>query len=204
MPAVIQECSLTATARRLNIGIGKGLAQAEPAPEIYENTRGFNMMTKGLAILMQKNGDKCQPLEKAEDYLRKVMDSNTPVINAAVAWGAAAEKKVTMLIEKTRRARSSGMSSAESLRQRFTQEEASNPLGSAAGRESEMSQEARLDEDEMEAPTPFLNTAFAAEVWPRVDRDSLSAKDMEGEIDQSSEVPWPTGHSDADFSGDDA
>ena len=194
---------LTATARRLNIGIGKGLAQAEPAPEIYENTRGFNMMTKGLAILMQKNGDKYQPREKAEDYLRKVMDSNTPVINAAVAWGAAAEKKVTMLIEKTRRARSSGMSSAESLRQRFIQEETPNPLGSAAGRESAKSQEARLDEDEMEAPTPFLNTAFAAEVWPRVDRDSLSTTEIEREIDQSSEIPGHTGHSDADFSGED-
>ena len=194
---------MTTTARRLDSGIGKGLAQAEPAPEIYENTRGFSMMAKGIAVWMQKKGDKCQPLEKAEDYLKRVMDSNTPVINAAVAWGAAAEKKVAELIERTKRARSSETPSADSLDQRFTQAETLNSLEPAASRESAMSQEVRLDEDEMEAPTPFLNTAFAAEVWPRVNRDNLSATDIEREIDQSSGNPGHTGHSDVDFSGED-
>ena len=194
---------MTTTTRCLDSGIGKGLTQAEPAPEIYENTLGFSMMAKGIAVWMQKKGDKCQPFEKAEDYLKRVMDSNTPVINAAVAWGAAAEKKVAELIERTKRARSSETPSADSLDQRFTQAETLNPLEPAASRESAMSQEVRLDEDEMEVPTPFLNTAFAAEVWPRVNRDNLSATDMEREIDQLSGNPGHTGHSDVDFSGED-
>ena len=67
-----------------------------------------------------------------------------------------------------------------------------------------MSQEIRPDEDEMEAPPPVLNTAFAAEVWPRVDWGSLSTTEIEREIDQSGEIPGHTGHSDVDFSGEDA
>ena len=195
---------LNATAKHLGVGIGKGLAQAEPASEVYENTRGFSLMAKGLSIWMLKKGDKCQPFEKAEDYLKRVMDNNTPVINAAVAWGSAAEKKVNMFLQRTKRARCSETPSADPLHRHFTQGETLCPLESTAGQDSAMSQEIRPDEDEMAVSPPVLTTAFAAEVWPRVDRESLSTTEIQREIDQSGETPRPTGHSDVDFSGEDA
>ena len=110
---------------------------------------------------------------------------------------------MTTLVNRAKRARYSDASSSDSLHQRFTPEENPSLSESAAGRESSVPQEVRLDDGEMEAPTPFLNTAFAAEVWPRVDRDGLSATEIEREIDQLNETPGHTGHSDADFSGED-
>ena len=56
----------------------------------------------------------------------------------------------------------------------------------------------------MAAPPPVLTTAFAAEVWPQVDRESLSTAEIQREIEQSVETPRCTGHSDVDFDGEDA
>ena len=70
--------------------------------------------------------------------------------------------------------------------------------------DSAMPREIRPDEDEVAAPPPVLTTVFVAEVWPRVDRDSLTTAEIQREIEQSVETPRHTGHSDVDFGGDDA
>ena len=195
---------MTATAKHLGVGVGKGLAQAQPASEMYENTNGFKLMAKGMALWMLKKGGECQPFEKVDDYLKRITDSNTPVLNAAVAWGSAAEKKVNKFIRRTKRARDSETSEDAPLRQHFTQRETPDPQESIAGPLSAMSQEIRPDEDEVVAPPPVLATAFTAEVWPQVDRESLSTAEIQREIEQSVETPRDTGHSDVDFGGEDA
>ena len=113
---------MTATAEHLGVGVGEGLAQANPASEMYEDTRGFRLMAKGMALRMIKKGGRWQPREKAEDYLKIVMDNNTPVLNAAIAWGSAAENKVKQFLQGTngKRARDSMTPRDVSLKQYFT------------------------------------------------------------------------------------
>ena len=136
------------------------------------------------------------------------MDSNTPVLNAAIAWGSAAEKKVNRFLQGTygKRARDSMTPRDVSLDQHFTRGETLGTPESGAYQDSAMSQEIRPDEDQGGAavPPPMLRTAFAADVWPRVDQDSLTTAEMQKVVEQSVETLRHTGHSDVDFGGDDA
>ena len=45
---------MTATAENLGVGIGEGLAQAAPAAEDYEDTPGFRLLVKGMALRMNR------------------------------------------------------------------------------------------------------------------------------------------------------
>ena len=136
------------------------------------------------------------------------MDSNTPVLNAAIAWKAAAENKVKQLFRGThgKRVRDSTTPRDVSLEQFFTRGETLDPPESDMGQDAAVSQGIRLDEDQDEAavPPPVLTTAFDADVWPLVDRDKLTTAEIQKAVEQSVETPRRTGHSDVDFGVDDA
>ena len=98
-----------------------------------------------------------------------------------------------------------------SLEQFFTKGGTFDLSESVEGQDAASSHEApemesrRLDEDQDTAavPPPVLATAFDADVWPLLGRDTLTTSEIQKAVEQASETPRRTGHSDADFGDDD-
>ena len=198
---------MTATAEHLGVGIGQGLAQVAPAAEAYEGSPGFKLLVKGMTLRMQKIVGEYNPSEKADDYMKRLMEVNTPVIDSAVDWKSTAEKKVRNLFRGTygKRARLSETPKDVSLGNVFTQGETlAEDAASSNAIEILGADGRRLDEDQDSAavPQPSLATAFDANVWHLLDGDKLSTAEIQKAVDQAAETPRRTGHSDADFDDD--
>ena len=92
---------MTSTAKNLGMGIGQGLAPAAPATEAHVNSKGFDLLVKGMTCRMRQMVGDYNPDERPEDYMKKLMEVNTPVINSAVDWKCTAEKKVRSFFRGT-------------------------------------------------------------------------------------------------------
>ena len=135
--------------------------------------------------------------------------TNTPVINSAVAWGSAAQKKAQWYFQQLAYDREQGDSSQPRPAPQFHEGEA--VAGSAAIHGAVDAQCHPIDMSDEEGgagdPTqvesePDMTTAFDATVWPTIDdQKQLSTGELQAVVEGASNVEPEAEHaeSEADF-----
>ena len=173
---------MTAVAQDLPFSIGKGLMHAEVRDDKetvgeLTDSLGFHLLQKSLTLqggLFRKIG-KRHADETEDDYLKRALTLNTPIVNAAIAWTNNAQKKVRKYLrDEWNDEKSPYGSSRISFAQGTTQP------GSAAMREITVTDAhgrtwppdtpfvTPRGDDTGEEPKLVVNTAFDADVWPHV------------------------------------
>ena len=92
---------MTAVAENLPFSIGKGLMEAEVRDDEetvgeLTNSLGFRLLKKSAIVqggLSRRIGER-RADETEEDYLKRALKENTPIVNSAIAWTNYAQKKV--------------------------------------------------------------------------------------------------------------
>ena len=175
------------------MGIGQGPMPAEPATEDYRNHKGFKLLVKCMSLRIRRVAGDYDPAENAEDYMQQLIEVNTPVINAAVGWKSAAEKR----FRKFNRPRFGRNSAAEDapLQWRFT-------MGSTEGEDFTPSRPVEIyaadgrqqddDEGEDAREEPCMMTAFDATVWDLLEeKKQATTEELRRTMEQAADVPVP-------------
>ena len=170
---------MTAVAENLPLSIGKGLMKAEVRDDektvgTLIDSLGYKLLQKSPLLqggLSRRIGERRED-ETEDDYLKRALKLNTPIINSAIAWTNVAQKKVRKYLrdewnDKQSSYGSSGISFAQGKTQPGSATESmvtdmhgnpiellDTPLDTPRGDETG------------EEPKPVVNTAFDADVWP--------------------------------------
>ena len=145
---------------------------------------GFGMLVKGMA---NRVGDIYSG-ENHEEYMKRAVETTTPIVNSLVSWRAGAQKRVQKFLNKQPHT----TASAPVFTQSTTMTSSQSSLGvfDAAGRE--MIFDAVLDDYK-----PIMDTAFDAKVWSLVcDAETSTASELHDTITGAHQ-------SSADFGGGD-
>ena len=200
---------MTAVGEDLPFAIGKGLApdevRGDEAVETLTESLGFLLLQKSAILqggLSRRIGER-RADETEEDYLKRALTLNTPIVNAAIAWTNNAQKKVRKFLRgEWNDEKSPYGSSRISFAQGTTQP------GSAAMREITVTDAhgrtwppdtpfvTPRGDDTGEEPKPVVNTAFDADVWPHVsDKHEAPAAALQKVIDETTQAPGARGSS---------
>ena len=125
--------------------------------------------------------------------MARATKTNRPVINSAVAWGSAAQKRAHKHLRQLAQDREKSQSGPEL---KFNQGEAvarsaeTYGIIDAQGRPIDMSEEEGEAEDPTQVePEPDMTTAFDATVWPAIgDQTQLSTGELQAVVEGASNL----------------
>ena len=152
---------MTATRNWLSAPVGSGLSEGAPSSleelESMSSSRlGFGMLVKGMA---KRVGDM-QIGENYEEYMRRAVETTTPIVNSFVSWKSGSQKRVQMYFSQQSPA------------------DTEAPPGVTAGTEMPASQSSMgifdaagnelVWDDKLDNYKPVLDTSFDAKVWSLV------------------------------------
>ena len=116
---------------------------------------GFGLLMKGMA----KRVGAISPGENEDQFMRRAVETTTPIVNSLVSWRAGAQKRVQKFLNKQRPATAKAPVFTEGTKMPGSQ--SSGGVFDSAGRE--MIWDAQLDDVKL-----VLDTAFDVKVWDLV------------------------------------
>ena len=151
---------------------------------------GFGLLVKGMA----KRVGAIQPGESEDQFMKRAVETTTPIVNSLMSWKAGAQRRVQRFLKQEPPPAANATSKLDEM---FVQGEtvasssqSSGGVFDAAG--NELVYDAKLDDF-----IPVLNTAFDAEMWGLVcDADASTASELQDTITGAHQ-------SSADFGGGD-
>ena len=207
---------MTASAKHLwNNHVGKGVTPAEPEEaDAARYGPGYRLLTKAVGEsnfprmqqgIAKLTGPRLEN-ETQEEFMARATQTNRPVINSAVAWGSAAQKRAHKHLRQLAQDREKSQSGPEL---KFNQGEAvagsADAYGilDAQGRHIDMSdEEGKAPDPTQVEPKPDMTTAFDATVWPPIgDQTQLSTGELQAAVENATKTePEAEGaESEADF-----
>ena len=151
---------------------------------------GFGLLVKGMA----KRVGAIQPGESEDKFMRRAVETTTPIVNSLVSWKAGAQKRVQKFLKQEQPpvTEASPKTLDEVFIQSTTMTSAQSSVGvfDAAGNEM-------VFDDDLDDYKPVLDTAFDAKMWGLVcDADASTASELQDTITGAHQ-------SSADFGGGD-
>ena len=163
-PSMFKTALLTATQNWLSAPVGGGLTEGAPtSPEELESMSasglGFGLLVKGMA----KRVGAIQPGETEDQFMRRAVESTTPVVNSLVSWKAGAQRRVQKFLKQEQPPASEA--APKTLDEVFIQgttvaSSAQSSVGIFDSAGNEM-----VFDDELDDFRPVLDTAFDAKMW---------------------------------------
>ena len=193
-PSMFKTALLTATQNWLSAPVGGGLTEGAPtSPEELESMSasglGFGLLVKGMA----KRVGAIQPGESEDQFMRRAVETTTPIVNSLVSWKAGAQKRVQKFLNKQPPATEAAPKTLDEVFiQSTTMTSAQSSVGvfDAAGNEM-------VFDDDLDDYKPVLDTAFDAKVWSLVcNAETSTASELQDTITGAHQ-------SSADFGGGD-
>ena len=145
---------------------------------------GFGLLVKGMA----KRVGAIYPGESEDQFMRRAVETTTPIVNSLVSWKAGAQKRVQKFLNKQPPA----TAAAPVFIQSTTMTSAQSSVGvfDAAGNEM-------VFDDDLDDYKPVMDTAFDAKVWSLVcNAETSTASELHDTITGAHQ-------SSADFGGGD-
>ena len=145
---------------------------------------GFGLLVKGMA----KRVGAIQPGESEDQFMRRAVETTTPIVNSLVSWKAGAQKRVQKFLNKQPPATEAAPVFVQSTT--MTSAQSSVGVFDAAGNEM-------VFDDDLDDYRPVMDTAFDAKVWGLVcNAETSTASELHDTITGAHQ-------SSADFGGGD-
>ena len=98
---MLKTALLTATQNWLRAPVGGGLTEGLPtSPEELDSMSasglGFGLLVKGMA----KRVGAIQPGETEDKFMRRAVETTSPIVNSLVSWKAGAQKRVQKFLKQ--------------------------------------------------------------------------------------------------------
>ena len=200
MPSMLKTALLTASHNWLRAPVGGGLTEGQPtSPEELESMSssdlGFGLLVKGMA----KRVGSAEPGESEEGFMKRAVVATAPIVNSLVQWKAGAQKRVQRFLnqEEPPAAGAPLRTLDEFFIQGTTVEATKSSMGvfNAAGVEL-------VFDDDKDAYTPALDTAFDDKVWGLVcDAETSTASVLRDTITGTHQSSADYGGGDDDTAG---
>ena len=194
-PSMFKTALLTATQNWLSAPVGGGLTEGAPtSPEELESMSasglGFGLLVKGMA----KRVGAIQPGETEDQFMRRAVESTTPIVNSLVSWKAGAQKRVQKFLKQEQPPATEA--APKTLDEVFIQSTTMTSAQSSVGIFDSAGNEMVFDDD-LDDYRPVLDTAFDAKVWGLVcNAETSTASELQDTITGAHQ-------SSADFGGGD-
>ena len=144
---------------------------------------GFGLLVKGMA----KRVGAIQPGENEDQFMRRAVETTTPIVNSLVSWKGGAQKRVQKFLKQQLPA--AAEAPAFTVGTKMPASQSSIGVFDSAGNEL-------VWDDELDNYKPVLDTAFDAAVWDTIGNDKKAT------VSELQEAITGTHHSSADFGGD--
>ena len=137
---------------------------------------GFGMLVKGMA----KRVGAIQPGESEDQFMRRAVETTTPIVNSLMSWKAGAQKRVQRFLKQEPPPASEA---APKLNEMFIQgETVASSAQSSVGVFDSAGNELVYD-DELDDFRPALDTAFDAKMWGLVcNAETSTASELQDTI----------------------
>ena len=194
-PSMFKTALLTATQNWLSAPGGGGLTEGTPSsPEeldsMSSSSLGCGLLVKGMA----KRVGAMYPGENEDQFMRRAVETTTPIVNSLVSWKAGAQKRVQKFLKQEQPP--AAEAPLRTLDELFIQSTTMEATQSSVGVYDAAGNELVFDDDKDDY-TPALDTAFDAKVWDLVcDADTSTASVLHDTITGAHQ-------SSADFGGGD-
>ena len=159
-PSMFKSALMTATRNWLSAPVGSGLTEGAPSsPEELESmsssSLGFGLLVKGMA---KRVGD-IYPGENHEEFMKRAVETTTPIVNSFVSWKGGAQKRVQRFLSQQLPAAAEAPAFTAGTQMPASQ--SSVGVFDSAGNEL-------VWDDKLDNYKPVLDTAFDAKVWSLV------------------------------------
>ena len=165
-PSMFKTALMAATRNWLSAPVGSGLTEGaqsslEELESMSSSSLGFGLLVKGMA---KRVGD-IYPGENHEEFMKRAVETTTPIVNSFVSWKGGAQKRVQRFLSQQLPAAAEAPAFTAGTKMPASQ--SSIGVFDSAGNEL-------VWDDDLDNYKPVLDTAFDAKVWGLVCNDTTS------------------------------